>query len=119
MREAFCPPGEFPPNLVPEDIGRGPYDLPLPEEKTAWEFDDEADVAAWSCGGIHKRHLDGTFAGESFGGDPIMTSPPLRVSASEFSRLVLRMRCDGPSTGQLFWATPPRHCARTTVSDFA
>lgn len=106
MREAFCPPGEFPPNLVPEDIGRGPYDLPLPEEKTAWEFDDEADVAAWSCGGIHKGHLDGTFAGESFGGDPIMTSPPIRVSAAQFSRLVLRMRCDGPSTGQLFWATP-------------
>lgn len=34
LRAAFCPPGQWPPNLIPSDIGRGPYDLPLSEPKT-------------------------------------------------------------------------------------
>lgn len=29
LRAAFCPPGNWPPNLIPADIGRGPYDLPV------------------------------------------------------------------------------------------
>lgn len=27
QREALCPPGNWPPNLIPADLGRGPYDL--------------------------------------------------------------------------------------------
>ena len=29
VRGAFCEPGDYPPNLVPADVGRGPYDLPM------------------------------------------------------------------------------------------
>ena len=55
LRKAFCKPGDYPPNLVPEDIGRGPYDLPLPKEKTSWEFNDAAEIDNWSCGGIRQK----------------------------------------------------------------
>jgi hypothetical protein len=33
LRAAFCEPGDYPPNLTPADIGRGPYDLPPAQEK--------------------------------------------------------------------------------------
>ena len=105
LREAFCEPGDYPPNLVPEDLRRGPYDLPLPQEKTSWDFDKKQDVDDWSCSGIRKSHGEGTFVGEAYGGDPTMTSPPVRFGAGRFSKLVIRMRCDRESTGQLFWAT--------------
>ncbi|MBP5639573.1 MAG: glycoside hydrolase family 99-like domain-containing protein [Victivallales bacterium] len=42
LRDAFCdkPHEGFPPNLVPSDIGRGPYDYPpMPHlAKTSWDF---------------------------------------------------------------------------------
>lgn len=28
LRNAFCEPGNYPPNLTPADVGLGPYDLP-------------------------------------------------------------------------------------------
>jgi hypothetical protein len=33
LRAAFCEPGNYPPNLTPSDVGRGPYDLPMPPPK--------------------------------------------------------------------------------------
>jgi hypothetical protein len=33
LRAAFCEPGNYPPNLTPADLGRGPYDLPSLMEK--------------------------------------------------------------------------------------
>jgi len=33
LRDAFCEPGNYPKNLTPADVGRGPYDLPMPPEK--------------------------------------------------------------------------------------
>lgn len=33
LRAAFCEPGNFPPNIKPSDIGRGPFDLPPAEKK--------------------------------------------------------------------------------------
>lgn len=28
LRQAFCEPGDWPPNVIPSDVGLGPYDLP-------------------------------------------------------------------------------------------
>ena len=49
LRDVFCtePIGGYPPDLRPEDVGRGPYDYPPMEysRKTEWDF--STDVQGW------------------------------------------------------------------------
>jgi hypothetical protein len=35
LRQAFCEPGNWPPNVIPADVGLGPYDLPSVAARTA------------------------------------------------------------------------------------
>ncbi len=37
LRAAFCEPGDWPPNVIPADVGLGPYDLPAPAAQAAGE----------------------------------------------------------------------------------
>jgi len=48
LRAAFCPAGDYPPNVIPADVGLGPYDLPPVALKTAWEFNTDGDSEGWS-----------------------------------------------------------------------
>ncbi len=52
LRAAFCAPGNYPPNLIPADVGLGPYDLPPEAAKTAWEFNTDGNREGWSSGQI-------------------------------------------------------------------
>ena len=106
LRAAFCPPGDYPPNLIPSDVGRGPYDLPPAELKTAWEFNTDGDFEGWTPNGYLKAEVkDGLLVAESTGPDPILQGPGVRVEAAATGRLTIRMRADADTSAQLFWAT--------------
>jgi len=107
IRAAFCEPGEWPPNVIPVDVGLGPYDLPLVKTKTAWEFEDAGDLDGWSPN-THIADLvvqDGQLQGRSTGSDPILHVPGVELEASSVQRLSFRMRCDRDQRFQIFWGT--------------
>lgn len=107
VREAFCEPGDWPPNLIPADVGLGPYDLPPVAAKTAWEFNTEGALEGWSTNGdlAELAVKDGCLAGRSTGRDPIVQVPGIQVEADCLHRLSFRLRSDRDQRVQVFWAT--------------
>jgi len=106
LRAAFSSPGDWPPNLIPSDVGRGPYDLPLVEPKTAWEFNTDGDREGWSPNGEMTVEVkDGLLAGESTGRDPILQGPAVQIEAASLCTLSIRMRSRSDDRAQLFWGT--------------
>jgi len=111
LRAAFCPPdgelaGRFPPNLVPADVGRGPYDLPDQPLQSHWTFNQAGDFEGWTPNGPLKAHVqNGLLIGQSTGEDPVLSGPAVELEADLYTQLVLRVRVDHDERAQLFWAT--------------
>lgn len=106
LRAALCPSGNWPPNLIPADVGRGPYDLPRPPPKTAWQFNVDGDFEGWSPNGYLQVEVGGgLLVGKTTGHDPILQGPGVRIEADRTGRLIIRMRSDTDDRAQLFWAT--------------
>ena len=106
LRAAFCPPGDYPPALIPADVGRGPYDLPRIEPKTAWSFDVEGDFEGWRSNGHMRAEVrGGLLSGVTTGNDPILQGPGIQVEAGAMRTLTIRMRSSESDRAQLFWAT--------------
>jgi len=107
VREAFCEPGDWPPNLIPSDVGLGPYDLPPVAAKTAWEFNTDGDAEGWSANGdvAELAVKDGCLTGRSTGRDPIVQISGIQIEADCLQRLAFRLRSDRDQRMQIFWAT--------------
>lgn len=107
VRAAFCEPGDWPPNLTPADIGRGPYDLPAVVAKNAWDFNGEGAREGWDSNGDVADLVakDGQLQGRATGRDPVLQVTGLQVEADRLHRLKFRMRCDRSATVQVFWST--------------
>lgn len=106
LRGAFCPPGPWPPALVPADLGRGPYDLPPTPLKTRWTFDTVGELEGWMPNSqIQARVEGGALIGKTTGGDPILSSPAVELEADAIGKIVIRMKSDRDDLGQLFWGT--------------
>lgn len=78
-------------------------------EKSVWEFNTDDDPEDWTP--VHDlaptEVRGGVLRTQSTGGDPYMHSPPVRIEATKFSTLVLRLRISLPPgaqpIGQIFW----------------
>ncbi|HOX38601.1 MAG TPA: glycoside hydrolase family 99-like domain-containing protein [Candidatus Brocadiia bacterium] len=112
VREAFCEPGPPPQNLIPSDVGRGPYDLPMVPalKETSWRFDKDGDSRGWNpmMGLSDFAVKDGRLRAVCANGDPALSSPILRLNARKLPYLIIRMRtepCDAGSDVQVFWST--------------
>jgi hypothetical protein len=107
LREAFCEPGDWPPNLIPADVGLGPYDLPPVAAKTAWEFNTEGALEGWTASGdvAELTAKDGSLTGRSSGRDPVVQVSGIQVEADCLQRLTFRLRSDRDQRVQVFWAT--------------
>ena len=94
VREAFCEPGDWPPNLIPSDVGLGPYDLPSVVATTAWEFATSGGLEGWMSNGdvAELEAKDGLLLGRSTGRDPVLQVPGIQVEASRLHRLTFRLR---------------------------
>jgi hypothetical protein len=106
LRQAFCPPGDWPPSLVPADVGLGPYDLPPVPLRTAWQFSAEHGLQGWSPNGAFQvEATDDGLQGQAVGDDPILHGPGVRFQADRYRYLVVRMSSSRDELAQLFWAT--------------
>jgi hypothetical protein len=110
VRRVFCQPGDWPPNLAPIDVGLGPYDYPPVQEKTAWEFDTEGDAEGWApmMGMSQFGVSGGAMRCLTTTRDPAFTGPLLRVPASRYRHVLIRLKIDRAEPGdqgQLFWET--------------
>jgi len=92
-------------DLVPEDVGLGPYDVPAPAYRTAWEF--EVDGEGW--GGMMQvsdvRVEDGALCVRTSGRDPALSGALLRAPAARYPFLETRIKASHDFSAQLFWAT--------------
>jgi hypothetical protein len=119
LRAAFCEPGDYPPNLVPADVGLGPYDLPPLEPKTAWEFNTDGDREGWTPNGhLRVTVKDGVLAGQSTSTDPILQAPGVQVEAASAGCLLIRMKSSAADRAQLFWQTPNSGMSEATSIRF-
>ena len=106
LRAAFCEPGNWPPNLVPSDVGRGPYDLPPFIAKTAWEFNTDGDLEGWGPNQIADLAAKGgLLTGRTTGSDPVLNMSGLQVDARQMRHVSFRMRADVKGQVELFWTT--------------
>jgi len=119
VRTVFCPPGKYPPNLIPADVGLGPYDLEFAPEKTSWEFDSEEDAKAWTpSGAVQTLLAGGALTGHTTGADPILSGPSVRIDTKQIHRLAVRMRSSRETQAQLYWGTTMLRPSETTTVRF-
>ncbi|UCH32997.1 MAG: glycoside hydrolase family 99-like domain-containing protein [Armatimonadota bacterium] len=111
IRRVFTEAPEQHADVVPEDIGLGPYDVKMPPEaldKRAWEFETPGDAEGWDSvmQMTDVRAEDGSLKATTIGGDPAFFGPAVEIDAAQYRRVLVRMRVDGPEapgSAQLFW----------------
>lgn len=112
VRETFTSATTRHVDTVPGDVGLGPYDVvPAKTEQTVWDFTEAESV--WNntmdLGGV--TVVGGILNARTTGNDPAFFGPGIRVSASDFRTVAVRMRLSraqepgGQDTAQLFWRT--------------
>ena len=112
VRDAFCekPAEGWPENVVPSDLGLGPYDLPADEPAPvvgeAMDLTD-AKLHGWYPLGSHVKSLEPTKEGlhvTAATGTPAILCDYEPFEAAKFSRLVVRMRSTlARGTFRLYW----------------
>lgn len=123
VRETFCekPAEGWPLNYAPEDVGLGPYDFSFRKSDVNavinCAFDapiSDENPRVWSdLMGVSKPEIrDGNLIFTTTTRDPAIQARPENLTASRYSRLVVRMRIsyldgkpDHGDAAQLFWGT--------------
>ena len=117
LRKAFCPPGDYPPNVIPADVGLGPYDFKFTGDRTTWDFEEAGDLGGWTPNGaLQVEVANGILKGRTTGPDPILSGPSVRLDAKQMHNLSIRMRSSRDTQAQLYWGTTTlRPSEMTTV----
>ncbi len=107
VRRVFTPNAGPHTDIVPEDVGMGPYSLPRPVPATSWDFSDPAH-AGWDTlyNVADFKVADGKLSGRAENYDPSLTSQTLDVKASKVKAIVITMRVSAGKGAQLFWSAP-------------
>lgn len=123
IRDVFCtrPAGGWPPNVVPADVGLGGYDLPPPERRSTWDFEDGPQGWGALMGISDFRAEDGAVCFATGTHDPALTVSLHDVRASDVVAVAIRMRIDAVEEGergQLFWSTSTTPVSEATSARF-
>jgi hypothetical protein len=115
VRDAFAikPPGGWPLNYTPADVGLGPYDLPMPAERknlTEWDFADGPQGWGSLMGTSDFKVENGVLSFRTASSDPALQIALGRVRAADFRQLAIRLKITpqpggGNDSAQLFWST--------------
>jgi glycosyl transferase family WbsX len=106
IREVFAPNSPKPPEIVPADVGLGPYDLPDLSELTAWDFTKAGDTLGWTGTVANLRIESGALRFTVRGADPALVGPRISAHASTFPFVIFRLKASRDLDGQLFWMKP-------------
>lgn len=103
IRQVFAPDSPKPSEYVPADYGLGPYDVPEMPEASAWDFSKASTPLGWSGNVQNLRVEGGALQFTTAGRDPILASPALRLRASRFPVVTVRIKAARDLDGQVFW----------------
>jgi len=119
LRETFTRAPAAHADLTPADAGLGPYHVVPPKPgQTAWDFAGAENAWNNTMQLDDLKVADGVLRARTTGNDPAFFGPGIRVAASDFNTVIIRMRLSRPTgqagedSGQLFWRT-----ARLTESE--
>ena len=110
VRKTFCEAGPHT-DLIPADVGVGPYDFPVIQAPTltSWSFDKDGDGQGWG-GMMGVRDVavrDGALRGVTSSTDPALSLAHGGLRAGSFPLLRVKLTC-GPAQNagglQLFWS---------------
>jgi len=124
LRDTFChePPGGWPPNITPRDVGLGPYDLQGSGSRRAWDFERGAQGWGAFMGVTDFRAEGGAICFTTTSPDPALAVALQDVPAVEVGTVVIRMSIDGLAEegekGQLFWSTTTAPVSEATSVHF-
>ena len=111
VRDTFCqkPKEGWPMNYGPQDVGLGPYDLPIPQPDSSTDWTFRTGTQGWAAAmGI--ADFKGGDAGLTFltnTHDPAMERSFQAVPAKKISQITVRMKVPATTGGacQLFWSS--------------
>lgn len=95
-----------------------PQILP-PVKKIDWRF-NQANLRDWTAAhDLTQLNIqDGKLVTKSTGSDPYMVSIPTLIKASEYSKLLIRMKTSKGKYAQVFWATQTEPISESTSVSF-
>lgn len=111
LREVFGlgNPSEWPLNFSPRDVGLGPYDLPRPNRRTAWDFSKDSQGWAPFMNIADFQVTPDGLCFSSSSPDPALLITVDNLNASTISQFVIRMQVlpivSETTEAQLFWAS--------------
>ena len=110
VRDTFCqkPKAGWPLNYAPQDVGLGPYDLPLPVKDNAreWMFAQGAQGWYGMMGVENFKAGEGGLSFKTVSADPAVERPLDAERAKQIAQIVVRMKVADAKSGdvcQLFW----------------
>ncbi|MBM3891063.1 MAG: hypothetical protein FJ388_18275, partial [Verrucomicrobia bacterium] len=106
IRQVFATRSPKPAEIVPADIGLGPYDVVETPLTTTWDFTKASDPLGWTGNVGNLRIEGGALRFITHGRDPILYSPRMNARASQFPFIILRVKAARDIDGQLFWTKP-------------
>jgi len=106
IRQVFAPQSPKPAEVLPADVGLGPYDLPAVPFATAWDFTGASTTLGWGSYLGPLRVADGAlrFTTRTFG--PVPTSTAVCIPAAEYRQFVIRVSASRDVPARLMWGTP-------------
>ena len=107
-------------DILPVEVGLGPYDLEKPKPATAWDFDDPKSPG-WQVGQniSESRVENGSLIAVSTGNDPALVSDGADLDSKKYRSVEIRMRVDKGKGAQLFWATEANRFIEAASASFA
>jgi hypothetical protein len=103
--------------VLPDDVGLGPYDQPLPEPTAAWEFDTKDTwTSAMGLGVLHTA--GGMLTGQTDTDSPALFGGDTLLDTRLYGTLALRLSVSAGRQGRLYWRTSLRKFVRENSLPF-
>ena len=119
IRRVFAPTAVNHLDIVPEDVGVGPYTVAKPVPATSWDFSDPQNPGWEPLFNIKdfKAH-DGMISGVSTNWDSSITSQPLDIDAVKVKSITIKMRVSAGKAAQLYWTAPGAGASEAASASF-
>ncbi len=119
IRQVFAPASPKPVEIVPADVGRGPYDVPVELPTAKWDFTSATNLLGWTGNMTNFRIANRALCFTTRGHDPILNSSLLALQAKQYSDFVIRLKASRDIDGQLFWVTKTTPVSEAASKHFA
>ncbi len=107
IRRVFTPNAGPHIDVVPEDVGMGPYNIKKPVSATSWDFNDPKNPGWEVLFSVSDFKVQkGMISGLSENYDPSFASQVIDVEASKVKAIVIKMHVSAGKEAQLYWTAP-------------